>query len=353
MIKMSAPVVSILNHSRDAVRRAGGRVYASDTWRDGYKTLSQIGVSSLGALRGAGDHRGRWAAVVGGSAALAAGTVYVARHSGRVYADVLEDEQPYRISTLDDLREDEAALELIQRELLAEWGPFAPRDMEDMRRLARNAGRMVFVIRFYEDGRLGPPSGVLQTALAGAGGDPVLLKAIYPSFDAISAGGTWEASPSMRGDTALLLQITAFGERSRGVGSRLRDAALYMLPETVKYALTTTPVPEGFSLESDPESSPATRFHYRGGARPAGYAPGFKVASAGRADSPAGRQSNQHVVFMRYRRLEDGDWDGVKRPALRLRRSGVDLDLPELIRGLRPPLPLRRQAQPAEPALAA
>jgi hypothetical protein len=288
-------------------------------------------------IRRAGGHPKLAAFVGAGSAAVAMGTVYVMRHYGRFYADVLDEEQPYRISTLEDLRDDPEALEAIQRELLAEWGPFAPRDLDDMRRMAQNASRFIFVIQFYEDGQPGPVSGVLQTGLADAGGDPERLLAAYPTFDAITGAGSWETAASMRGDTAMLLQITAFGDRSKGVGSRLRDAALYMLPPTVKYALTTTPVPEGFTLESDPESSPATRFHYRGGARPAGYARAFKLPAAERAGWPAGRQANHDVVFMRYSRLDIGDWNGVARPDLRLRHHTLDLPQVPMPR----PIPIR------------
>jgi hypothetical protein len=306
---MNRQAIQLLDHSREAVaylRRAGGH-------------------PKLAALVGAS------------SAAVAVGTVYVMRHYGRTYADVLEDEQPYRVTTLEELQDDDQALESIQRELLAEWGPFAPRDIDDMRRMAHNAGRFIFAIQFYEDGELGPVSGVLQTGLVDAGGDPARLQSAYPTFDAITGGGSWETAASMRGDTAALLQITAFGDRSKGVGSRLRDTALHMLPPSVRYALTTTPVPEGFDLESDPETSPATRFHFRGGARPAGYAPGFKLPAVERAAWPAGRQNNHDVVFMRYTRREDGDWEGVARPDLRLHHA---IELPQ---SLRPrPIPIRR-----------
>ena len=141
----------------------------------------------------------------------------------------------------------------------------------------------------------------------------------------------------MHGDTALLLQITAFGSRSRGVGSRLRDAALYMLPSGVKFALTTTPVPADFGTESDPESFAATRFHFRGGARRAGYTAGYKAVPAGREGAADGRQANVDVTFMRYERLQDGSWAGVARPALRLRHHYLDQVLPLVWRRRRAP----------------
>jgi hypothetical protein len=204
---------------------------------------------------------------------------------------------------------------LIQRELRAEWGPFAPVDMTEMKRLVERAGDLTFVIRFRdEDGVLGPPSGILQTALADVEGDPERLVEKYESFNAITSNGTWEHPPQMKGDTALLLQITAFGERSRGIGSRLRDAALYMLPTEVRYALTTTPVDDAFNPEADALNyPPAVHFHYRGGARLASYARAFKLPPEG-SDAAAGRQHNPNVAFMRYTRLENGDWEGVPRP---------------------------------------
>lgn len=319
-------VTSLLRHPRTAmayVRKAD--------WQPRYRHLAEL--QPISRVIHAGESHPKMTALVGaGTAAVAAGTVIAMRYQGRPYADVLADEQPYRVSTLDDLRDDEEALALIQRELLAEWGPFGPADMDEMKAMLRNAGRLVFVIRFYEDGELGPPSGVLQTGLVRAGGEPDRLRSAFASFDDITAHGTWEAAPRMHGDTAVLLQITAFGDRSKGIGGRLRDTALYMLPAHVKYALTTTPVPSGFDLTADPESQPATKFHFRGGARPAGYAPGFKVASEGRPGSPAGRQANTDVVFMRYSRNEDGMWEGVKRPDIKLRRHVIEL-----------PLRLRRQ----------
>jgi len=341
---MNLAVSSLLNQSRSAVTTLR-RAAPARSWRPRYRRFSRFGMASLERLREAGGQHPRLTVVIGaGTAAVAAGTVYVFSRPGLPYADVLADEQPFRVSTLEDLKGDDDALALVQRELLAEWGPFGPRDMDEMRLMVRNAGRLVYVIRFYEDGELGPPSGVLQTALAPVGGEPERLLALYPNFEALTAGGTWAASPAMRGDTAILLQITAFGDRSRGVGGRLRDTALYMLPDGVRFALTTTPVPPGFDLGSDPESQPATRFHYRGGARPAGGAPGFKTPSPERRDVPPGRQANEDVVFMRYRRLDSGEWEGVPRPDMRLRHHAVEIPLAPVVRSLRPRL--ARSAQP-------
>jgi hypothetical protein len=296
--------------------------------------------AAIDRLLQAGQSHRRVTALVGaGTAAVAAGTVIAMRFPGHPYADVLGDDRPYRVSTLEDLRDDGEALAIVQRELLAEWGKFGPRDVDEMRLMLKNAGRLIFVVRFFEGDELGPPSGVLQTGLAEAAGDPERLLDVYPSFNEITGNGTWDRTPAMHGDTALLLQITAFGDRSQGVGGLLRDTALHMLPSSVKFALTTTPVPQGFDLSSDAESSPATRFHFRGGARPAGFAPGFKLSSPSRAAVPAGRQSNADVVFMRYTRDSEGAWQGVKRPEMRLRHHPIDF--PVRMRPMRPRVPRR------------
>lgn len=256
---------------------------------------------------------GRTVAFVAAGSAAAAGALAVIQQAERIRRPRHLAE--YEITTLAELADEEEALATIQQELLAEWGAFAPQDMTEMRRLVERAGHLSYVIRFREeDGSLGPPCGVLQTARADIGGDPERLTEVFESFNAITDSGTWERSPEMAGDTALLLQITAFGERSRGVGSRLRDAALYSLPREVRFALTTTPVDDSFDPAADAgDYPPAVNFHYRGGAELAGYARGFKLPPAG-ADVAAGRQHNRNVAFMRYTRASNGEWVGVRRP---------------------------------------
>ncbi len=259
-------------------------------------------------------------ALVAAGSAAAMGTYAVLRYSAhhRIPRPHEQDDR-FELQRLSDLRRDKPALELIQRELLAEWGPFAPADMGEMRRLIRNTGRLTYVIRFYEDGVLGPPAGVLQTARADVGGDPEKLVQLYPSFRAITRDFTRGGARRMKGDTALLLQITAFGARSRGVGSRLRDAALYALPASVRFALTTTPVEDANLIHAEDAGTyaAAMKFHARGGARPAGAAKGFKTPDPVRLAHGQGRQLNPDVVFMRYVRLESGDWEGVSRPPTR------------------------------------
>jgi hypothetical protein len=254
----------------------------------------------------------RTMALVAAGSAATAGALAVAQ-AGRLRHDRVLGE--YEVCRLNDLRSDPDALELIQRELQSEWGPFAPADMEEMELLVKKAGHLTFVIRFrLEDGSLSEPAGVLQTALADVGGDPSRLGETFGSFLDITSNGVWTEAPRMKGDTALLLQITAFGERSRGVGSRLRDAALYMLPRGVRFALTMTPVDDGFRMGVDPEDyPPAVKFHYHGGARLAGYAADFKRPPEG-LEGHEGRQKNGNVAFLRYTRLPSGDWDGVERP---------------------------------------
>lgn len=265
--------------------------------------------------RGLWQHRpsNRTVAFVAAGSAAAAGAIVVLQHAEWMRRPRALPE--YEVWRLSKLRDDEEALALIQRELAAEWGAFAPQDLAEMRLLVERAGHLTYVIRFREeDGRLGPVAGVLQTARADIGGDPTRLLQQYGSFNAVTSGGTWEDAPSMAGDTALLLQITAFGERSRGVGTKLRDAALYSLPRGVRYALTMTPVDDDFDPECGPEDyPPAVNFHYRGGAELAGYAKGFKLPPKG-SDPSSGRQHNRNVAFLRYTRLGDGSWRGVARP---------------------------------------
>jgi hypothetical protein len=293
------------------VRRAGGAIAAH--------------APAPGALHSLhlDEPSGRAVAVAIGSAAAAAAGVaaihYIREHVHEEDEEGIDDTSPYRLVSLRELRRDAAALERIRLGLAAEWGPFAPADEEAMRLLAENAGALTFVLLHEEDGETTPVA-VLQTARAPAGGDPERLQQLYPSFLDLTSHGTWAASPRMKGDTAVLLQITTLTgqERSRGAGSLLRDAALYALPRSVHWALTTTPVEGRVDPEGDPAEYPAAvRFHYRGGARPAGYAAGYKAPPDG---EPGGRQQHPNVVFMRYERLPSGEWRGVRRPALRLGR---------------------------------
>ncbi|MBI2971083.1 MAG: hypothetical protein HYY37_01545 [Candidatus Aenigmarchaeota archaeon] len=233
---------------------------------------------------------------------------------------------PYRIEPLYGVAGNRRVMERLREELENEWGPFGPADMKEMYGMAGNAGDKVHVISLD-----GEPAGILQTGLADVHGDYERLVDLYPSFNHITGNGTWRTARRMRGDTALLLQVTAFGERGRGVGSLLRNSVLWNMPDTVRYALTTTPVDDNFdpSHLSTPVGElyqqlvvqgeqpfsypPAVRFHLNGGAEPAGYAHGYKEPGAGRPNAGKGRQHNCSIVFMRYTR-NGADWRNVERP---------------------------------------
>jgi hypothetical protein len=294
------------------------------------RLVIDISAAGLRRLRGLGHnghdswtaHRpsNRTLATTAGSAAAMVGAYalirYAIHHRHVEHEDYEEAAVPgYRLVRLYDLRRDDEALAEIQAALLAEWGPFAPPDLTAMRSMADRAGRLAFVLGRDDDGEF-KPAAILQTARADTGGDPTRLVAEYPMFSSITRHGSWR-DMNRGGDTAVLLQITALGERSHGAGSLLRDAALHALPKDVRFALTTTPV-DDFDLAGLPENyPPQVKFHYRGGARPAGYREGYKIAPAGET---GGRQHHQNVVFMRYERNEDGSWQGVRKPDLALTR---------------------------------
>ena len=227
--------------------------------------------------------------------------------------------EEYRIETLAESVASDRELERLQIALEDEWGPFAPADMREMRQMVGTAGHMMYVIRFSENGNLGEVSGILQTGLTDAHGDPQRLLDIYPTFNHITSNGTWDEAKRMEGDTALLLQITTFGGKP-GVGSLLRTGALRMLPKSVAYALTTSPYDGVYNpkiLETPVDRAvrrehftDVMRFHYLAGAVPAGYKEGYKISDLSRPNIDKGRQRSQDVVFMKYTRLPDGNWKG-------------------------------------------
>ena len=288
----------------------------------------------------------RTIAATAASSALAAGLIAYLRYAFRPLPPRLADDA-YLLVRLYDLRGDDEALAALQAALLSEWGPFGPRDLEAMRAMAERAGKLAFVLGVEEEGEF-KPAAILQTGRAQVGGDPARLVARYPVFGAITDEGSWESAAKTKGDTALLLQITTLGTRGRGTGSLLRDAALNALPKHVKFALTTTPVEEPVALDGDPmDFPPAAKFHYRGGARPAGYREAYKVAPV-EEDAPEGRQRHPNVVFMRYRRLEDASWEGVRKTELRLTKWQPGSPVRSLLRRLP-----HRHAEAPEPAPAA
>ena len=225
------------------------------------------------------------------------------------------------VERLVDIKDDTSGLEAIGTALDAEWGPFALLGFESVRQMAEQAGATIFIVRRLVNG-VALPVGAVQTLLTDVHGDAQRLAELHPSFVDLIAKKSWQRSRRKGGDTAVLLQITTFETDARGggLGSTLRNALLHMLPERVKFALTTTPVdlPAGsrVDLENKETYSPAMRFHARGGARPAAYLPGYKVAPDG---EPTKHGSD--VVVMRYERDEQGAWPAA-RPEMRVRRSG-------------------------------
>lgn len=262
----------------------------------------------------------RNSAIVAASAAAAVASAWDRTHR-RVTGAVLT-ESDLRVERLSDLRHEKDMLEEIRAGLEAEWGSFAFVGFEDVHEMAAEAGRTIFVVveRDEEGARA---RGIVQTTIADVHGDPELLEEAYPSFQSLTSPEAWKRARHSGGDTAILLQITTLGptERGGGVGSLLRNAVLNMLPRSVKYALTTTPV-DGAKAESvdaeDPSTyTPAMRFHARGGANPTRILKGYKTPAP---DAPP-TDHGQDIVVMRYERDEAGAWPA-KRPAMRVRSVG-------------------------------
>jgi hypothetical protein len=260
-------------------------------------------------------------AIVAGAAVAAASAAWDRTHRHVAGADLTEAEM--RVERLSDLRHEKGVMATIDEGLRKEWGPFAFLGLENVQEMASEAGDTIFVV--VERDEDGPHArGIVQTILADVHGDPELLEAAYPNFRALTAHESWRASRHHGGDTAVLLQITTLApatERGGGIGSLLRNAVLNMLPKTVKYALTTTPV-DGATADSidfaDTSTfTPAMRFHARGGANPSHLLLGYKIPDDPEAETSHGRD----VVMMRYERDEAGDWPA-KRPPMRVRSLG-------------------------------
>ena len=262
---------------------------------------------------------GLGAAALLGTGAIGAG-LYLHRNSERSIISAEVYDPHCLVQRLYEIKDDAETLGMLQRELENEWGPFAPANPNEMYAMAENAGKMIYVMRQFEDRVPGAPIGILQTGLADVHGDYKKLVGKYPAFNAVTSNGTWEESMRMGGDTALLLQITAFGERSRGVGSLLRDTVLYMLPRNVRHALTLSPIDgTGYVDLQNPETyTPTMRFHIGGGAKPAGYARDYKVPDPARPNIDKENKHGHDVVFMKYSRDEAGEWAGLRRPGMSL-----------------------------------
>jgi hypothetical protein len=226
-----------------------------------------------------------------------------------------------RVERLRDLTQDAGAMAVIDQGLQREWGPFAFVGFESLAELARRAGRNVFIVSRVKDGTR-TPRGCLQLTFADVGGDPAVFAQRFPTFDDLTGREAWSSPEARNGDTAVLLQLTVFGqdERGSGLGSLLRNALLHLLPATVQHAITMTPVdpkPGARSLDIADQATwtPAMRFHARGGALPVAVLPGYKAAPED------GGGHGQDIVVMRYSRDADGSWPA-ERPEMRVRLRG-------------------------------
>ena len=264
----------------------------------------------------------RGGAVIAAASAVAA-TAWAELERRRISS---ADVAPARvhIGNLDDLRFDRENLEIIERELRREWGEFAFLGFSSLTELAAGAGRMVLVASLLEDGHQ-RPGAVLQTTLARVGGNPTGLRDEFPTFADLVSPEALKQARSHGGDTIVLLQITVLDrdQRGGGLGSLLRNAALHMLRDEVRFALTTTPVDREGGASSidlaDPETfTGAMKFHARGGAAPELVLPGFNAPT----DPTIASAHGSDVIVMRYARDATGAWPAPRPEALRLHSLG-------------------------------
>ena len=260
-------------------------------------------------------------AIVASAAVAAASAAWDRTHRHVTGADLTEAHM--RVERLSDLRHEKGVIAAIDEGLRAEWGPFAFLGFDSAAEMAAEAGDTIFVV-VERDAEGLHARGIVQTILADVHGKPSLLEEAYPNFHILTSRESWKASRHHGGDTAVLLQITTLSpatERGGGIGSLLRNAVLNMLPKSVHYALTTTPIDGATadSIDFDDTSTytPAMRFHSRGGANPSHLLLGYKIPEDPATETGHGRD----VVMMRYERDENGDWPA-KRPPMRIRSLG-------------------------------
>jgi hypothetical protein len=260
-------------------------------------------------------------AIVGTAATVAVAAWQELEHRRIDFADLVE--VPVRVERLSELKHDAESLALIEAGLKKEWGHFGLLGFESIQDLLAQAGSSVFVA-LLQDGDKFLPKAALQTTLGDFGGDPEALRHTFRSFEELTAAPAMHAASRKRGDTALLLQITVFDQENRGlgIGSLLRDAGLNLLDESVKYALTMTPVDvapgkPALDVADAATYTPAMRFHGKGGATATILMPAYKTP-------PEGASSGEHghdVVVMRYARGDEGAWT-VEAPEMRIHRVG-------------------------------
>jgi hypothetical protein len=223
-----------------------------------------------------------------------------------------------RVERLSDLLDDPRSLEAVEAGLRKEWGEFGLLGFENVWEMSKEAGQTIFIASLVEDG-IKTPVGALQTTLGDYHGNPEQLRAAHPDFASLTGREAWKKSRK-GGDTAVLLQITVFARDGRGggLGSLLRDAVLHMLPDEVRYAITTTPADgDAIDLSNARTFNPAMRFHAKGGATPTLLLPDYKHPAEGEMHSPHG----QDVTVMRYARDDEGQWS-VPAPEMRTRSMG-------------------------------
>ena len=251
-----------------------------------------------------------------------------------------------RIDRLSDLRRNRDVIEVMERELQREWGPFAFLGLPDCETMIDLAGRSVFVASQL-DGDVWVAKGCVQTTFIKSKGDAASLLAAYPTFRDLTDRAAWRKSRRGGVDTIVLLQITVFRgqDRGGGFGSLLRNALLNLLPSEIKYAFTTTPIDSeagaaGLDLTLPASYTPAMKFHARGGAQPALVLPGYKQPPPDTAST-----HGSEIVVMRYERDETGAWPAA-RPAMRVHSRGPleqqVVSAARRLRSLRPGSQIRR-----------
>lgn len=260
-------------------------------------------------------------AIVGTAATVAVAAWQEFEHRRMDFADLVE--VPVRVERLSELKHDAGALALVEAGLKKEWGHFGLLGFESIEDMLAQAGRSIFIALLQEGDRF-LPKAALQTTSGDFGGDPEALRQAFRGFDELTSAAAMHAASRKGGDTALLLQITVFDQENRGIGigSLLRDAGLNLLDESVKYALTMTPVDlapgkPALDIADAATFTPAMRFHGKGGALPTIGLPGYKTPPEGESSGGHGHD----IVVMRYSRNDEGAWP-VEAPQMRIHRVG-------------------------------
>src|SRR4051812_2325154 len=260
-------------------------------------------------------------AIVGTAATVAVAAWQEIEHRRMDFADLVE--VPVRVERLSELKHDAESLALIEAGLKKEWGHYGLLGFDSIHDMLAQAGNSVFIALLQDDDKF-LPKAALQTTTVDIDGDPQTLHLAYRNFDELTSAEAMHAASKRHGDTALLLQITVFDQENRGIGigSLLRDAGLNLLDDSVKYALTMTPVDvapgkPALDIAQAATYTPAMRFHGKGGAVPTIGLPGYKTPPEGESSGGHGHD----IVVMRYARNDEGAWP-VAAPQMRIHRVG-------------------------------